>query len=155
GPWLILVGIAAVLAAWGYTGGPAPYGYHGLGEVFVFVFFGLVATAGSAYVQLERFTGLALAASVPVGLLVTAILVVNNLRDIPTDERSGKRTLAVRLGDRSTRHLYAALVVGAFVTGALLALSRPLALLSLLAAPFAYPPLGQVLGGWRGRELVP
>jgi 1,4-dihydroxy-2-naphthoate octaprenyltransferase len=155
GPWLILVGIAAVFAAWGYTGGPRPYGYLGLGEVFVFVFFGLVATAGSTYLQLERFTGLAVAASVPVGLHVTALLVINNLRDIPTDRVAGKRTLAVRMGDAPTRWFYVALVLGGVVAGALLALSRPWALLGLLALPLTVAPVRQVLGGAVGRDLIP
>src|SRR5207244_4964509 len=96
---LVVVGAPCLLAGWLYTGGARPYGYLGLGEVFVFVFFGLVATVGSSYVQLDRLTTLAFGAAVPVGLLATALLVVNNLRDIPTDARSGKRTLAVRLGD--------------------------------------------------------
>jgi 1,4-dihydroxy-2-naphthoate polyprenyltransferase len=155
GPWLILVGIAAVLAAWGYTGGPRPYGYMGLGEVFVFVFFGVVATAGSTYVQLERFTGLALAASVPVGLLATALLVVNNLRDIPTDAVAGKRTLAVRMGDRATRRFFALVVGVAVVTAALTAVARPWALLSLLAAPLGVVAVRQVLDGRVGRALIP
>ncbi|MCX7619727.1 MAG: 1,4-dihydroxy-2-naphthoate polyprenyltransferase, partial [Acidimicrobiales bacterium] len=106
GWWLILVGLACFAAGWFYTGGPKPYGYAGLGEVFVFVFFGVVATVGSAYVQVERVTALSLAASLPVGCLATALLVVNNLRDIPSDRRAGKRTLAVKMGDRSTRVLY-------------------------------------------------
>src|SRR3954469_25749709 len=104
--WLLVVGAISFAAGWLYTGGPRPYGYYGLGELFVFIFFGVVATTGSAYVHLERITGLALLASVPVGLLATALLVVNNLRDIPTDATSGKRTLAVRIGDRGTRSLY-------------------------------------------------
>jgi 1,4-dihydroxy-2-naphthoate octaprenyltransferase len=106
GPELLIVGAVSMLAGWAYTGGPAPYAYRGLGEVFVFVFFGVVATAGSSYVQLERLTALALEASVPVGLGSVALLVVNNLRDIPTDRASGKMTLAVRLGDCGTRRLY-------------------------------------------------
>jgi len=95
--WLIAVGLLAIAAAWFYTGGPRPYGYAGLGEVFVFVFFGVVATTGSAFVQIERITPLTLLVSIPVGLFATALLVVNNLRDIPGDTESGKRTLAVRL----------------------------------------------------------
>ncbi|MBW3627544.1 MAG: 1,4-dihydroxy-2-naphthoate polyprenyltransferase, partial [Actinobacteria bacterium] len=110
GPELLVVGAASFAAGYLYTGGPRPYGYAGLGEVFVFVFFGVVATVGSAYVQIEQVSGLALVASVPVGLLATALLVVNNLRDIPTDAASGKRTLAVRMGEHRTRQLYAGLV---------------------------------------------
>ncbi len=101
GPSCSSSGAASIAAGWFYTGGPKPYGYYGFGELFVFVFFGLVATAGTTYVLAERLTGLALAASVPVGCLACALLVVNNLRDIPTDREAGKRTLAVRLGDRA------------------------------------------------------
>src|SRR3954447_1596507 len=104
--WLLLVGASSFAAGWLYTGGSRPYGYYGYGELFVFLFFGVVATVGSAYVHIERITGLALLASVPVGLLATALLVVNNLRDIPTDAVTGKRTLAVRVGDTRTRMMY-------------------------------------------------
>ena len=121
GPELFVVGALAIAAGWFYTGGPRPYGYAGLGEVFVFVFFGVVATAGSAYVQTGELTALALGASVPVGFLATALLVVNNLRDIPGDTAVGKRTLAVRLGDRSTRWLYVGLLVATAVSVPLVA----------------------------------
>ena len=141
GPELVAVGLASLAAGFFYTAGPRPYGYAGLGEVFVFVFFGVVATVGSAYVQLERLDTLAFAASVPVGLLATALLVVNNLRDIPTDAASGKRTLAVRLGAPPTRALYVALVAGAFVALPVLALARPGALVAALSAPLAVRPL--------------
>ena len=104
--WLLLVGAAAIAAAWTYTGGSSPYGYKALGEVSVFVFFGLVAVVGTAYVQIEEITGPALAAGVGVGALACAILVANNLRDIPTDTASGKRTLAVLLGDANTRRFF-------------------------------------------------
>ena len=154
GWWLVLVGAAAIAAGWLYTGGPRPYGYAGLGEVFVFVFFGVVATAGSAYVHLERLTALSVVASVPVGLLAVALLVTNNLRDIPTDARSGKRTLAVRLGDRGSRRLYALLVAGVFVSAAALAPARPWALLALLAVPVAVPLVRTVLGGATGPALI-
>ena len=155
GPELLVVGAASLAAGYLYTGGPRPYGYAGLGELFVFAFFGVVATAGTAYVQLERLTGLALAASVPVGLLVTGLLVVNNLRDIPTDAASGKLTLAVRLGDRRTRGLYCALVAGAFAVTPLLALARPWALLALAALPVAARPLRVVAGKATGPALIP
>ncbi|MDQ3982742.1 MAG: 1,4-dihydroxy-2-naphthoate polyprenyltransferase, partial [Actinomycetota bacterium] len=115
GPELLLVGALSIGAALAYSGGPRPYASAGLGEVFVFVFFGLVATVGSAYVQVETIPRLTVLASVPVGLLATAILVVNNLRDIPTDAAAGKKTLAVRLGPRGTRRLYAALLAGAAI----------------------------------------
>jgi 1,4-dihydroxy-2-naphthoate polyprenyltransferase len=154
---LLVVGALAIAAGWFYTGGPRPYGYLGLGELFVFVFFGIVATAGSAYVQEEAVSGLALAASVPVGLLATALLVVNNLRDIPGDTASGKRTLAVRLGDRRTRWLYVGLLVGAVVMVPVVAGvgGRPGAALALGAVPLARRPVIAVLGGARGGELVP
>jgi 1,4-dihydroxy-2-naphthoate polyprenyltransferase len=154
--WLLAVGAASFLAGWLYTGGPKPYGYLGLGEVFVFVFFGVVATTGSAFVQTERVTALDLGASVPVGLLATALLVANNLRDIPSDTAAGKRTLAVRLGDRWTRWLYVALVVGALAGVAVVAVvgDRPLALLGLLAAPLAIRPVRSVLDGAVGRSLI-
>lgn len=154
---LLAVGAASFLAGWLYTGGPKPYGYLGLGEVFVFVFFGVVATAGSAYVHTERLTGLALGASVPVGLVATALLVANNLRDIPSDTAAGKRTLAVRLGDRRTRWLFAALLTAALVGVAAVAGfgNRPLGLLGLLAAPLALRPVRAVAGDAAGRALIP
>ena len=108
--WLLLVGAAAIAAAWFYTGGPRPYGYAGLGELFVFVFFGLVATVGTTYVAVERITGLSVVMGCAAGCLSCALLVVNNLRDIPSDTTAGKRTLAVRLGDARTRALYVALL---------------------------------------------
>jgi 1,4-dihydroxy-2-naphthoate octaprenyltransferase len=154
GWWLILVGAACLAAGWLYTGGPRPYGYAGLGEVFVFVFFGLVATAGSAYVHLQRVTGLALLAGVPVGLLAVALLVVNNLRDIPGDTTAGKNTLAVRLGPPATRIFYVATLAAAFVAVPLIALSRPWALLALASAPLAVLPARRVLAGEAGRALV-
>jgi 1,4-dihydroxy-2-naphthoate octaprenyltransferase len=155
GPELVAVGAACLAAGWFYTGGSKPYGYIGLGEVAVFVFFGVVATVGSAYVHLEKVVGLAMAASVPVGLLATALLVVNNLRDIPTDAAAGKRTLAVRLGDHATRMLYVACLAGAFAILPLLALARPAVLLTFAALVLARAPAQAVLRGARGRDLVP
>ena len=151
---LVIVGVASMVAAWSYTGGPKPYGYYGFGELFVFVFFGVVATAGSAYVQLERITGLALAASVPVGALSCALLVVNNLRDIPTDTLAGKKTLAVRVGDARTRVLYIALIALAFVAAGLCAVARPAAAIVLLAAVLAVAPVSVVRAGAKGRDLI-
>jgi 1,4-dihydroxy-2-naphthoate octaprenyltransferase len=116
GPILLAIGAASILAGVLYTGGPRPYGYEGLGEVFVFAFFGIVAVTGSYYVQAEKVTWEAFVLAVPVGLLASAILVVNNVRDIESDRRAGKRTLAVRLGRRRARTLYALMVYGAFVT---------------------------------------
>jgi 1,4-dihydroxy-2-naphthoate octaprenyltransferase len=157
GPELIAVGALAIAAGWFYTGGPRPYGYLGLGEAFVFVFFGVVATAGSAYVQEEALSWLALGASVPVGFLATALLVINNLRDIPGDTASGKRTLAVRLGDARTRWLYVALLVGAVVMVPLVAGlgERPAAVAALAVLPFARRPVIDVLSGARGPALIP
>ncbi|MBA2495701.1 MAG: 1,4-dihydroxy-2-naphthoate polyprenyltransferase [Acidimicrobiia bacterium] len=156
GPELFAVGVVSIAAGWCYTGGPRPYGYAGLGEVFVFTFFGVVATVGSAYVQLERVNGLALAASVPVGFLATALLVVNNLRDIPGDTASAKRTLAVRLGDSRTRTLYVALMVGAFVAIPFVAGlgGRPGGALALVALVVARTPVLRVLQGARGPDLI-
>lgn len=153
--WLLLVGIVSILAGWGYTGGPRPYGYLGLGEVFVFVFFGLVATAGTTFVVVERVPWLAVVAGAFVGLLACALLVVNNLRDIPTDRAVGKQTLAVRLGDRGTRWFYAALIGGAFALIAVTALWRPAALVAMLALPAAVRPVRTVLGGASGAALIP
>ena len=157
GPELLVVGALAMLAGWFYTGGPRPYGYAGFGEVFVFTFFGVVACAGSTYVQVEGIDGLGLAASVPVGFLATALLVTNNLRDIPGDTEVGKRTLAVRLGDRRTRFLYVGLLVGAFVLVPLVSGlgGRPVAALALVAVLVAQRPVVAVLSGARGPQLIP
>ncbi|SDG03246.1 1,4-dihydroxy-2-naphthoate polyprenyltransferase [Klenkia brasiliensis] len=152
--WLVAVGAVSILAAWTYTGGPIPYGYRALGEVFVFVFFGLVATVGTTFGQTRTVEGLAFAAAVPVGLLITAILVVNNLRDVHGDAAVGKRTLAVLLGEQPTRWFFTGLVVAAFVVVALVGLDRPWALLGLLAAPVAVPPVRTVLSGARGPALI-
>ena len=153
--WLLLVGAVAIAAAWAYTGTARPYGYRGLGEVSVFVFFGLVAVLGTTYVQAERFTWPSLAGGVGCGALACAILVTNNLRDIPTDAVSGKRTLAVVLGDRRTRLAYPGLVAAAFAAVLAVAPLAPGALLALLAAPLAAGPVRVVLCGGTGRSLVP
>ena len=149
GPQLLVVGAAAIAAGWFYTGGSHPYGYYGFGELFVFVFFGLVATIGSAYVQHSQLTLLALVAAVPVGLLATALLVINNLRDIPGDTESGKRTLAVRLGDRRTRGFYVGLLVTAylFVPAVAGGFDRPIAVLALAIVVLARRPVLRVLAG--------
>jgi 1,4-dihydroxy-2-naphthoate octaprenyltransferase len=120
GPELIAVGAASILAGVLYTGGPRPYGYEGLGEVFVFLFFGIVAVTGSYFVQVQTLPWQAFACAVPVGLLASAILVVNNVRDLETDRRAGKRTLAVRMGRERTRALYVAMIAGAFISAPLL-----------------------------------
>jgi 1,4-dihydroxy-2-naphthoate octaprenyltransferase len=154
---LLLVGAASFAAGWFYTGGPKPYGYAGLGELFVFLFFGVVATVGSAFVHVERVTWLAVGASIPVGLLATALLVVNNLRDIPSDTAAGKKTLAVRLGERATRRLYVALLVAAVVCVPVVGGfgGRPLVVLALIAIPVAHRPVVTVLSGRTGRDLIP
>jgi 1,4-dihydroxy-2-naphthoate octaprenyltransferase len=156
-PWLILVGAVSFAAGWLYTGGPRPYGYAGLGELFVFVFFGVVATVGSAFVQSESLTWLAFGASVPVGLLATALLVVNNLRDIPTDAAAGKRTLAVRLGEPATRVLYAVLMFLPFATVPFVAGlgGRLLGAVALVAVLLVPKPVLAVLEGARGSALIP
>ncbi len=154
-PWLIAVGAACVAAAWFYTGGRRPYGYLGLGEAAVFVFFGPVATAGTAFVQTGRVTGMSLLASVPVGLVITAMLVVNNIRDLPGDAAAGKATLAVRLGQARARALYAGCTLGPFAAVAALAgLYRPWAALALAALPLAARPTRRVLAGAQGTSLI-
>jgi 1,4-dihydroxy-2-naphthoate octaprenyltransferase len=153
--WLVLVGAACMVAAWYYTGGRSPYGYRGLGEVSVFVFFGLVATVGTTYVQAREVTTASVLAGVGCGALACAILVANNLRDIPTDTASGKRTLAVRLGDRRTRLLYVGLLFTAYAVVALIALDHLLVMVTLgTALPAVRPTLGVVFGA-KGRDLVP
>lgn len=155
GPELFIVGIASMLAGWFYTGGSNPYGYLGLGEVFVFVFFGLVATVGSTYVHIREITGLSVACGVALGLLACALLVTNNLRDIPGDTTAGKKTLAVRLGDQRTRYLYAAMIFGAFVIAAILAAEHRWVTLVVLAILPAWSAVQVVLRGARGKELIP
>ena len=155
GWWLIALGAACVGAAWFYTGGPRPYGYAGLGEVSVFVFFGLVATTGTSYVQTEVVTSLEVLAAVPVGLMAVALLVVNNLRDIPGDTVAGKRTLAVRIGAPATRRLYEGCVVMAVLLVIPIAVMRPWALLGLAAFPFALVPVRAVASGADGPALIP
>jgi 1,4-dihydroxy-2-naphthoate polyprenyltransferase len=155
--WLVAVGAVCIAAAWAYTGTSRPYGYRGLGEVSVFVFFGLVAVTGTAYVQGGRVPAAAVLGGVAMGALACAILVVNNLRDLPTDAVAGKRTLAVRLGDGGTRSLYAALVgVGLLAPVAVAAVERtPAPLLALLAVPLALRPVALVRAGAQGGALVP
>ena len=154
--WLLLVGVACVAAAWLYTGGPRPYGYIGLGEVFVFVFFGLVPVVGTYYVQALSVSSASIVASVSIGLLACAVLVTNNLRDIPTDRASGKRTLAVRLGDRRTRWLYVGLIVGAAAATFVLAALDSWWLLATLAAfALAASPITVIRSGAAGPALVP
>jgi 1,4-dihydroxy-2-naphthoate polyprenyltransferase len=154
--WLVLVGAAAIAAAWFYTGGPRPYGYRALGELGVFVFFGLVAALGTTYVQAGRLSWAALAAAVAVGALACAILTANNLRDIPSDQAVGKRTLAVVLGTGRARRLYAALVAVAFLlAGAVAVGGDPWVVLVVLVAPLGLRASRAVLAGTEGAGLVP
>jgi 1,4-dihydroxy-2-naphthoate polyprenyltransferase len=154
--WLLVVGAVAIVAAWYYTGGARPYGYRGLGEVSVFVFFGLVAVVGTTYVQTRTVTLPSLLGGVGVGALACAILVANNLRDIPTDREAGKRTLAVVLGDARSRSLYVGLVVVAHVVTVVAAvLATPWALLALVSLPFALRAAQPVREGVTGPRLVP
>jgi 1,4-dihydroxy-2-naphthoate octaprenyltransferase len=154
-PWLIAVGAACIAGAWLYTGGSTPYGYRGLGEVAVFVFFGLVAVLGTQYTQALRVDWVGLAAAVATGCLSSAVLVANNLRDIPTDTESQKITLAVRLGDARTRALYQALVLLALVLTLVLMLATPWCAAGLLATPLALRAAGPVRRGLGGRALIP
>jgi len=154
--WLLLVGAASIAAAWLYTGGPRPYGYAGLGELFVFVFFGIVPVVGTAYVQTLAITTTDVVASLGVGLLACAILVTNNLRDISGDTQAGKITLAVRLGDAATRRLYALVVVVALLIPVVLAvMTSPWVALTVVTALLAISPLRVVLGGALGPALIP
>jgi 1,4-dihydroxy-2-naphthoate octaprenyltransferase len=170
GGWpIVVIGILSIICGLAYTGGPWPFGYHGLGDVFVFVFFGLVAVTGTAYLQSGTWSRFVLLLSVPVGLLVTNILVVNNLRDLPTDAAAGKRTLAVRIGDRATRVQYALFVMLAYAVPIWLAVSTAFSavlsvpsparelwlLLPLVSLPLAIKLMRAVLGGLAGRELNP
>jgi 1,4-dihydroxy-2-naphthoate octaprenyltransferase len=152
--WLVLAGAVCVAGAWFYTGGSRPYGYMGLGEVAVFAFFGVAAVAGTALVQMRELSWLGLAASVPAGLLSCALLMINNLRDIPSDRESGKKTLAVRLGDARSRVAYIALLVVPFALALGLAAYRPFTLLVLLALPLVIAPARIVRGGATGPALI-
>jgi len=152
-PLLILVGVVSIAAAWGYTGGKNPYGYKGLGEISVFLFFGVIATMGSYYVQTEQITLLSFIVSVPMGTLSCAILAINNLRDRPKDALVGKLTLAVRIGDRKARLMYVGLLVLAHI--AAVATLIPTALLTLLVLPMSFSISRQVLSGVSGKDLIP
>ena len=154
-PWLIAIGAACIAGAWLYTGGAKPYGYRGLGEVAVFVFFGLVAVLGTQYTQALRVDWVGLAMAVAMGSLSSAVLVANNLRDIPTDAESGKITLAVRLGDARTRILYIALLVVAFALTLVLMAATPWTAVGLVALPLAVRAAGPVRRRLGGRELIP
>lgn len=154
-PWLIAVGAVCIAAAWLYTGGSKPYGYIGLGEVAVFVFFGLVAVLGTQYTQALRVDRVGLALAVAMGALSSAVLVANNLRDTPTDRESGKITLAVRLGDTRTRLLYQALLITALMLTLVLMLATPWCAVGLVALPLAVRAVRPVRGGLGGKDLIP
>jgi 1,4-dihydroxy-2-naphthoate octaprenyltransferase len=151
---LLAVGAACLLAGWLYTGGPRPYGYLGLGEVFVFLFFGLVATAGTLYVEIGRVTALAVWMACAMGFLATAILVLNNLRDIDTDAAAGKRTLATRIGRTRTRWLLAAMAAAAFAIPVVVSFSMPAVLITLLAAPIAWSGVSIAFASTHAPSLV-
>ena len=153
-PWLFLVGAASIWAAWGYTGGKKPYGYFGFGELSVFIFFGLVATVGSYYIQTEQFNWQIFLLALPVGTLSCAILAINNLRDLPQDKLVGKRTMAVRIGEKNTRVFFMLLLVTAQVTALAAASISSLALITLICAPITYRVVRQVLNGAAGAELI-
>ncbi|MBF6231991.1 1,4-dihydroxy-2-naphthoate octaprenyltransferase [Nocardia farcinica] len=153
--WLLLIGAVCLAGAWFYTGGSKPYGYSGFGEIAVFVFFGLIAVLGTQFVQAERIDWVGVALAVGVGAFSSAVLVANNLRDIPTDTATGKTTLAVKLGDARTRTLHLVLLLIPFVITLLLVLRTPWALLGLLAAPLAVRANAPVRTGGHGLELIP
>lgn len=159
GGWpIIVIGVFSILSGLAYTGGPFPLGYHGLGDVFVFIFFGVIAVTGSAYLQSGHWTLLALLLSIPIGLLVTNLLVINNLRDLPTDLAAGKRTLATRIGDRATRLQYGLFTVGAYIVPLYVGItdpSRRLVLLPLMTLPVALRRVMTVARGTSGKELNP
>lgn len=153
--WFLVIGLSAVFAAWGYTGGKRPYGYMGLGDVFVFLYFGLVATMGTTFSQASQLSVTAVVASVSLGLIACGLLMANNLRDIPTDAEAGKRTLAVRLGDSRARLAYAAEIGLAFALMLFTIPDNPWNLLVLLAVPLAWPATRTVLSATDMTKLIP
>jgi len=153
--WLIAVGAVAILAAWTYTGGPKPYGYSALGEVSVFIFFGVVATAGSYFVQSQKITFASLVLSVPIGALACAILGLNNLRDLAKDEVAKKRTLAVILGDRKSRIFYVLLLMLAHLSALLATFASPYILFTIVLLPVSGRLSRNVLDGATGKALIP
>ncbi|MFB9164210.1 1,4-dihydroxy-2-naphthoate polyprenyltransferase [Arthrobacter psychrochitiniphilus] len=153
--WLLLVGAGAVLAAWGYTGGKNPYGYMGLGDVFVFIFFGPVATLGTTFTQAGQVSTAAVLGSIGTGLIAVALLMANNVRDIPTDTEVGKRTLAVRLGDKNARLSYVVMLVLPLVLMMILVPAKPWILLVLLLLPFMLMPSWLMLKGKKRKSLIP
>ena len=153
--WLILVGLGCVMAAWGYTGGKNPYGYMGLGDVFVFVFFGLVATLGTTYTQAGQVSLPAVIGAIGTGLIACALLMANNVRDIPTDMQAGKKTLAVRLGDKHARESYVLMLAVAILLVVILAPARPWMLIVLLLIPACLMPAWLMINGRKRKSLIP
>ena len=153
--WLILVGVGCVLAAWGYTGGKNPYGYLGLGDLFVFVFFGLVATLGTTYTQAGQVSLAAVIGAIGTGLIACALLMANNVRDIPTDTVAGKKTLAVRLGDKHARESYVLMLAVAVLLVIVLAPAKPWMLIVLLLIPASLMPSWLMIAGRRRKSLIP
>jgi 1,4-dihydroxy-2-naphthoate octaprenyltransferase len=153
--WLILVGVGCVLAAWGYTGGKNPYGYLGLGDLFVFVFFGLVATLGTTYTQAGQLSVASIIGAIGTGLIACALLMANNVRDIPTDRVAGKKTLAVRLGDKHARESYVLMLAVAILLVIVLAPGRPWMLIVLLLIPAILMPSWLMIAGRRRKSLIP
>jgi 1,4-dihydroxy-2-naphthoate octaprenyltransferase len=151
--WIIAIGIFSIAAAWGYTGGKNPYGYKGLGEISVFIFFGVVATVGTFYVQTREISWPVIAASVPMGSLSCALLVINNIRDREQDEKVGKMTLAVRLGDKGARWFYVSLIASTYLFAGLT--GAPWAILTIVTAPLSIPLCRAVLAGAQGAALIP
>ena len=153
--WLVLVGAVAILAAWTYTGGRKPYGYQGFGELSVFIFFGVVATMGSYFAQSEKITWQALLVSIPMGALACAILAINNLRDLPKDKLVGKKTLAVRVGDKNARYIFVGLLLLAHLASAVAAVITPRTLITVALLPQTYLVVVTVLRGAQGADLIP
>ncbi|MFH5878598.1 1,4-dihydroxy-2-naphthoate polyprenyltransferase [Arthrobacter sp. NA-172] len=153
--WLLLVGVGCVMAAWGYTGGKNPYGYMGLGDLFVFVFFGLVATLGTTYTQAGQVSLPAVIGAIGTGLIACALLMANNVRDIPTDMVAGKRTLAVRLGDRHARESYVLMLAVAILLVIVLAPTKPWMLIVLLLIPACLMPAWLMVNGRKRKSLIP
>ena len=153
--WLIPIGALSILAAWGYTGGAKPYGYFGFGELSVFVFFGVVATVGSNYVQSGEINSQAVLLSIPIGALACAILVMNNLRDLPLDKLDNKKTMAVRIGDQKTRYFYVGLLITAQIICVYAYTFNSFALLTLIWLPLTISNIRRVMQGLTGLDLIP
>ncbi len=154
-PWLILVGVISIIAAWKYTGGENPYGYKGFGEISVFVFFGIVATMGSYFAQSQKLTWQAFLIALPMGALACSLLAINNLRDLPKDLLVSKKTLAVRLGDKRARTALLVLLIVAQLSSALIFQITPWGLITLLSLPLTFAISKEIMGGASGKALIP